>query len=928
MSERNQIKKEVSCKVLQTNFLACKNRGISLDKIIHNIPYSLEYLTNKHERIEWKYFLKIMRNMGEYFDLNEFEDAGRLHITPGFYPEGILAGMIFFSSNKFSRILAKKVFEIGDMMITCIKHEIGFPSKNNIFVKLYLDNNYETCPEFFISIKGYWFELGKIIGHKNFRINFDLIEQGATYNISWEKEGVLFNIKKRLNWLFNMKGAFADLTESHEELIKQYNELDKSKRILQKQATQLKIVNHISKSIKQNLDLKKTLNQITLTLINDAEFTYAKIKLSKDVDENKFEIESISGEQNQSVKTIKKNIEINNTKIGELLIQPKINSYELEIEELLNYLLPVINITIHDALVLRAITDYKDNLETKVENRTYELKNAQEKLSKTVQLLKEAQQTQNRFFTNISHEFRTPLTLIMGPAEQIIKQSKNSRVIEEAKLIYRSAKKINRLTNQLMDISKIESGKIKLKTSKQNLISILDENISLFRSITERKNISMNLSNETNEIYIYLDRDKLDKIIGNLLSNAIKFTPVGGYVNIEIKNNILDKNFVPECTKNLEFVEIAISDNGIGIPKEKLDKIFDRFYQVDNNLNREYEGTGIGLSLSRELVELHKGKIIVESEEGKGSTFRIFLPKGKNHLLPSEIIDTTSFSKTQKDYDVEDLRIEKQMVDYITFEPNLLSSNNEKPFLLIIEDNTEVRNYIKKNLYDHFNICEAVDGEDGWEKAINIMPDLIISDVMMPKMDGFELCKKIKIDESTSHIPVIMLTAKATLEDKISGFDIGADEYIMKPFEIEELKSRINNLLQQRKRLHEHYKKHQLFDIVDQKISSIDQKFISKVLELIKNNISNSEFTIELLAENLAVSRSLLNKKLSALVGHAPGELIKRIRLNKAADLLKHKSGNVTEISFEVGFNNSSYFTECFKKQFGVSPTQFQKQNH
>ena len=194
MSEREQIQKEVSCKILQTNFLACKKRGISLDKIIHNIPYRREYLTNRHERIEWENFLKIMENMSLYFDLNEFEDVGRLHITSGFYPEGKLAGMIFFSSNKFSKILAKRVFKIGDMAISCIKHEIEFPSKNNIFVKLYLDNNYKSCPEFFISIKGYWSELGKLIGHKNFRINFNLINQGATYNISWEKEGILYNI--------------------------------------------------------------------------------------------------------------------------------------------------------------------------------------------------------------------------------------------------------------------------------------------------------------------------------------------------------------------------------------------------------------------------------------------------------------------------------------------------------------------------------------------------------------------------------------------------------------------------------------------------------------------------------------------------------------------------------------------------------------
>lgn len=927
MTENKQIEKEVSCKILQPAFLACQKKGIGTEKIIHDIPYDIEYLSNKHERIEWAAFVKIIKNLRTYFDSEEFEKIGTLHVTPGFYPEGILAGLIFFSSNKFSRILVKKVFKIGDMMISCIKHEINFPRRNNIFVKLDLYNNYQNCPDFFLWIKIYWSELGKLVGHKNFKIIMDITERGATYDISWEKEGIGYNIKKRLMWLFNIRKAFSDLTESHEKLLKQHNELEESKRILQKQTTQLKTVHNISKSIKQNPDIKKTLGEITSTLIKDAEFTYAKVILLKDIEGNNFELESSSGAENNGSKIFIKDLEINKNKIGKLFIQPKINSYELETEELLNYLIPVINISVHDALVLRTITDYKNNLENKVEDRTSELQKAQDELSKTILLLREAQQSQNRFFTNISHEFRTPLTLIMGPAEQILQQSKNSDVIEEAELIYRNAKKLNRLANQLLDISKIEAGTIKLKAGNYNLSEILKENISLFQSFAERKKISLELLALPAKIFIHLDRDKFDKIIGNLLSNAIKFTPNGGYVNIEVNDTYFNRHLFFAENQNLEFIEIAVSDSGIGIPNDKLGNIFDRFYQVDNNLTRAYEGTGIGLSLTKELVELHRGKIIVESLEGKGSTFRIFLPKGKDHLLPEEIVDYNDHSDTDNIIETKNLIIEtaKGNIELNDFGTKILSSDDQKPLLLTIEDNNEVRNYIKKNLYQHFNICEAIDGEDGWEKAINILPDLIISDVMMPKMDGFELCKKLKTDERTSHIPVIILTAKATLKDKISGFEYGADEYIMKPFEIEELRSRIKNLLQQRKRLHEHYKTHGLFEIDEHKISSLDQQFISKVFKIIKNNISNSDLSIELLTENLMVSRSLLHKKLSALVGEAPGELIKRIRLTKAADLLKNNAGNVTEISFEVGFSNPSYFTACFKKQFGVSPSQYQQ---
>ncbi len=925
MSETKQIKKEVSCKILQTYFLACKKKGISPDKIIHNLPYSREYLENKHERIEWRYFLKITENMRAYFEIDEFENIGRLHVTPGFYPEGILAGLIFFSSNKFSRILAKRVFKIGDMMISCMKHEIEFPGKNNIIVKLYLDNNYQSCPEFFISIKGYWVELGKLVGHKNFKISLSLINQGATYIISWEKEGISYNIKKRLRWLLNIRRAFTDLTESHEKLLKQYDQLEESKRILQKQTTQLITAHDISKSIRQNIDIHKTIKEITDTLVRDAEFSFAKVIISKDIEGNNFEAESISGKQSRGSETIIRDIEIADNKIGELLIQPISTSYESETEELLNYLLPVINISIHDALVLRTITDYKNNLETKVECRTSELQNAQEELSKTVHLLKEAQQAQNRFFTNISHEFRTPLTLIMGPAENIVKQSKDSNIIEEAKLIYRSAKKINRLTNQLLDISKIESGRIKLKTSRLNLINVLNENIALFKSFAESKNISLLLSKQSDVIYIYLDREKFDKIISNVLSNALKFTPVEGYINIDIKNNVPDGNPVPDETGNSAFVEIAVSDSGIGIPGDKIDKIFNRFYQVDNNLTREYEGTGIGLSLTKELIELHKGKIIAESEEGKGSIFRIFLPKGTNHLLPEEIVTIESRPCSKNLFENEVLSAEKKENKLYSadFETNTLPLNDEKPYLLIIDDNTEVRNFIKKNLSAHFNICEAINGEDGWKISIKNMPDLIISDVMMPKMDGFELCKKLKTDERTNHIPVMMLTARATLEDKISGLEIGADDYLIKPFDSEELTVRCLNLINMRKKLREKFSREIILQPTGITITSADEKFLNRTIKIIEKEMSNPDFGVDKLSTILNMSRVQLYRKIKALTDFTASDFIRIIRLKRAKSLIEQKFGNISEIALEVGFNNPSYFSYCFRKEFGRLPSEF-----
>jgi signal transduction histidine kinase/DNA-binding response OmpR family regulator len=523
---------------------------------------------------------------------------------------------------------------------------------------------------------------------------------------------------------------------------------------------------------------------------------------------------------------------------------------------------------------------------------------------KEAEKLQELDKIKTNFFTNISHEFRTPLTLILGPSKQILENTNEIKTREDADIIFRSAGKLNRLVNQLLDLSSIEAGKMKLKTSRQDLIPIVEHAVLAFHSFAERKKISLKFGPKQKEIFFFLDKDKLDKILNNVLSNALKFTPGGGCVNVEVE-------------KNKDSVEISISDTGIGIPKEQLDKIFDRFYQVDQNISSEIQGTGVGLSLTKELVELHKGKILVDSEEGKGSTFKIVLPLGKDHLLPNEIVEI----KKEKEKIIPgfDSSFDEAIKNTVTIDS---FENLSTPSLLIIEDNPDLRKYVTKVLTDYYKVYEACDGEEGFKKSFEKIPDLIISDIMMPKMNGFQLCKALKSDSRTSHIPIIILTAKATLKDKIEGMETGADEYLMKPFEAEELKARIKNLLEQRKRIHEHFQKYE-FLLDDSGFTPMDQKFLQNTLQVINKHISDGNFSVEILAENLAVHRSLLHQKLVALIGQPPNELIKMIRLNKAAKLIEHKSGNISEIALEVGFNNPSYFSDCFQKQFGFSPSQY-----
>ena len=538
--------------------------------------------------------------------------------------------------------------------------------------------------------------------------------------------------------------------------------------------------------------------------------------------------------------------------------------------------------------------------------------------------LHEVDEIKSRFFANISHEFRTPLTLILGPVKQIIERTKEEKTRDDLKIVHKSANRLIGLVNQLLDISKLESGNMKLQTVPQNIIPLLKALALSFTSYAERKRITLKFNSAEEEIITYIDKDKIEKIITNVLSNAFKFTPEGGRIEVTVQSK--PSSFPPLVKGELKggFVEISIRDSGIGIPKAKLFQIFDRFYQVDGSHTREQEGTGIGLSLTKELVELHKGKIELESEEGKGTTFTINIPLGKEHLKPEEIYE----EEKEKEYEKEiiDLSIEEfadrkeKHIGEIDF-----PEKSELPLLLIVEDNSDVRNYIKNNLDKEYRILEAVDGEDGWNKSVEQIPDLIVSDVMMPRMDGFKFCEKLKTDERTSHIPVILLTAKAAMQDKIDGYETGADDYIMKPFEPDELRARIKNLIEQRKRIHEHFKKHGLFGIEEKNITPVDKKFLHKVFDLITQNVSDSSLNVESLTENLAVSRSVLQRKILSLVGETPGELIRRIRLKKAVSLIEQNFGNLSEIALEVGFNNPAYFSEAFKKQYGLSPSQYQQ---
>ena len=518
--------------------------------------------------------------------------------------------------------------------------------------------------------------------------------------------------------------------------------------------------------------------------------------------------------------------------------------------------------------------------------------------------LREIDRMKSRFFANISHEFRTPLTLILGPVQQLLKQASSSEVIDHRKtkhsatLIQRNANRLLDLVNQLLDLSKLESGNMDLKLSRGDIIAFLKGIVFSFESLAEIKQIRFHTHFPNRTIETAFDQDKLEKVLTNLLSNAFKFTPEEGDISVEI-------SMLKDASNN--FLSIIIRDNGMGIPEEQLEHIFERFYQVEGN---EIQGTGIGLALTHELIELQQGKITVSSEVGKGSVFTVLLP------ISEEVAEKRAIPF-----------IEPESVASVIVDPESVASDSDGNTLLLVEDNSDVRAFIAGQLNEKYDLLQAENGKKGFQAACKHIPDLIITDVMMPVMDGNELTQKLKEDEKTSHIPVIMLTAKAGKESRIEGLETGADDYLIKPFDGEELLVRIKNLIEQRKKLRERFKKDITLKPKDIAITSADERFLKKLISIIEERIDDEMLSVEALASEVALSRSQLHRKLKALTDHSPSTFMRSIRLKRAKAMLEQKAAGIAEIAYLVGFSSPTYFSKCFKDEFGFSPNELKNQS-
>ena len=525
--------------------------------------------------------------------------------------------------------------------------------------------------------------------------------------------------------------------------------------------------------------------------------------------------------------------------------------------------------------------------------------------------IEDIDEVKSRFFVNITHDFRTPLSLMMGPLQKLKEKVRDNESQALISMAYDNSNRLLNLINQLLDLSKLDSGKIQLEAELADLSSYVKGIAHAFENIALEKGVQLEVDCPSQITEMYFDKDKIHKVLFNLISNAVKFTGKGGKVLVAVK-------------PGSKHVEIVVQDTGIGISRHKVSRIFDRFFQASIKESNQEEGYGIGLAIVRELVELHKGHVRVSSQEGKGTRFTITLLKGSAHLKDDEIVEPIAADISATDHiELEEYNIVTgQSVEN---EPIQVESREGGPTVLIVEDNADVRSFIKIQLGGDYVVKEASNGQQGLERAYEMMPELIISDVMMPQMNGLELVQKLKNDVRTSHIPVILLTAKAAPDEKLEGLSIGADDYLLKPFDGKELRVRVNNLIESRKRLREIYGSEPAILPKDMKLGELDRNFIESAIEAIKENMSDEKFGVEELSRIVGMSKPSLNRKLRAILNKSSNQFIQSVRLEAGASLLEDNILTVSEIASHTGFSSPAYFIKCFRDQYGVTPGNYHK---
>lgn len=556
---------------------------------------------------------------------------------------------------------------------------------------------------------------------------------------------------------------------------------------------------------------------------------------------------------------------------------------------------------------------HKNQVNLKLERRNKEISRQKEVLSEQhdqlitlSKNLEDATQSKLVFFTNISHEFRTPLTLISGPLDNIAKNEKLSlHGMNMVRMMKKHVYVLLKLIDQIIEFRRYENGKMQMFYVYSDLKKFVADICHSFKELSRQKRIHLKFNVDNNDYTLWFDTDKIEKICFNLISNALKFTPENGHVTVSLAKEIIE---------GAEFAKLTVSDTGIGISEKNVNEIFSRFYRVDHT---SQTGSGIGLALTKALVEMHNGSIGFDTQEGKGSTFYFNIPFRQKDISVTEQYPVLEIGKVNLD----DILLDEWEDNTVIQEKT--DNNTDRQKILIIEDNYDVRMYIKTILQNDYEILEASNGKDGYLKAMQHVPDLIVSDIMMSEMDGYELCKLVKENINTSHIPVILLTAYALDEQRVAGYESGADAYISKPFNEDILKIRVKKLIESREKLKDFFKKNFTFGDRKENLTEIDHSFMDKFRQIVEDNLSNSELSVDDIGKTIGMSRVQLYRKIKSLTNYSPNELVRIIRLKSAEQMIVNTNKNISEIAYETGFTSPSYFTKCFKEYFSESPKEY-----
>ena len=530
-----------------------------------------------------------------------------------------------------------------------------------------------------------------------------------------------------------------------------------------------------------------------------------------------------------------------------------------------------------------------------------------------LQKMQEVNQMKSNFFANISHEFRTPLTLILGPLRNMYANTFAGNTKKQLRMMIRSGERLLSLVNELLDLSKIEANSLSLNAREEDLKLFLHTIFLSFKDHAHSRHVEYKFQPADNNPSLFFDAEKLEKVISNLISNALKFAE-GGTVTLGTR--------LPD--DKADAIEIYVRDTGIGIPADAMPYVFDRFYQVDHSNHQMAGGTGLGLALSRELVELHGGTLSVDSREGEWTTFSVFLPMGSDHLTDQQLTPGASVNNPPSAH--QKIELSSSTSDQWKYAES--QSKIDAPLILIVEDNIDMRHFIEDQFAERYRTITAEDGLEGWKKCLANAPDLVVSDVAMPRKNGIELCHQIKQDERTAHIPVLILTSRATSEDQLTGLEEGADDYVTKPFDPKILLARAENIIATRRVLRSRFGAARPLTIEPSQVTvtSVDEEFLNSVLKSIESNISNPDYRVQDLSRDVAMSRMHLYRKIKAVTGMTVVEFIRTMRLKRAAQLILQNQSTIAEITYQVGFSDLQYFRKCFRKLFGCTPSEYATQ--